>query len=235
MFWYDVCNSGMPRVCAGNQRLTGRSIATVGDAPQGLFALRQALADYLGRARGIVADAGQIVIVNGSQQAIDISARLLLKPGDGVVLEEPGYVVARKAFEALGAKLIPARVDANGLNIRVVSSRFPKPKLVYFTPSHQFPTGAVMPANRRFELLDWAEKHNTFLLEDDYDGEFRYLGRPIEAVQSLDKRNRVIYAGTASKTLSPTLRLGFVVAYLREVGAPCVSQAGAAPGLPQLG
>lgn len=179
--------------------------------PQGLLALRQALAEYLGRARGIVADAGQIVIVNGSQQAIDITARLLLEPGDGVVIEEPTYLVARKVFEALGAKLTPVNVDGEGLSIRKVSPRARKLKLVYFTPSHQFPTGAIMSATRRLELLDWATKHNVYLLEDDYDGEFRYVGRPIEAVQSQDKYNRVIYVGTVSKTLSPTLRLGFVV------------------------
>lgn len=179
--------------------------------PQGLFELRRALAEYLAQARGIVADARQIVIVNGSQQAIDITARLLLEPGDGVVIEEPGYVVARKVFEALGAVLVPAKVDTLGLDITKIVPGSSKLKLVYFTPSHQFPTGAVMPATRRLELLDWATRKNAYLLEDDYDGEFRYLGRPIAAVQSLDRHNRVIYTGTVSKTLSPTLRLGFMV------------------------
>lgn len=179
--------------------------------PQGLVALRKALAGYLQRARGIVADPSQIVIVNGSQQAIDISARILLDAGDGVVIEEPAYYVARTVFEALGATLIPIPVDSEGLDIRRLASRGRRPKLVYFTPSHQFPTGAVMPVARRLQMLEWAARHDAYLVEDDYDGEFRYVGRPIPAVQSLDRRHRVIFVGTVSKTLSPTLRLGYVV------------------------
>ncbi|SAK80429.1 GntR family transcriptional regulator [Caballeronia calidae] len=179
-------------------------------APEGDASLRRALQTYLGRARGLVCDAEQIVVVSGTQQAIDLCARLLLDPGDGFVFEDPGYLIARHCFEASGARLLPATVDEHGID----TSRLPdddRARLAYVTPSHQFPLGGVLPIGRRFELLQWAQRRRAWIIEDDYDGEFRYGQRPIDALQSIDAGGRVIYIGTFSKALSPHLRLGYLV------------------------
>jgi GntR family transcriptional regulator/MocR family aminotransferase len=178
--------------------------------PEGDPKLRHELQGYLRRARGLACDADQIVIVHGSQQAIDLCARLLLNPEDAFVFEEPGYLMARRCFEATGARLIATPVDAHGLD----TSRLPQDgsaRLVYVTPSHQFPLGGVLPIGRRQELLRWAQRHDAWVIEDDYDGEFRYGQRPIDALQSIDTDGRVIYAGTFSKALSPQIRLGYLV------------------------
>lgn len=178
--------------------------------PEGDPALRQALQGYLRRARGLACDAGQILIVHGSQQAIDLCARLLLDPGDAFVFEDPGYLMARRCFEVTGASCLPAPVDAQGLD----TARLPRDaaiRLAYVTPSHQFPLGGVLPIGRRLELLQWARQHDAWIVEDDYDGEFRYGQRPIDALQAVDTDGRVIYVGTFSKTLSPQLRLGYLV------------------------
>lgn len=179
--------------------------------PQGLPELRAALSDYLGRARGIRARPEQILIVNGSQQAIDLALRVLVDPGDAVVIEDPGYVGARLAIEAIGARLIPVPVDAEGLDTAKLPASGVDARLAYVTPSHQFPTGGVMPTSRRLALLDWAARDGTYVFEDDYDSEYRYEGRPVESLQSLDRTGLVIYSGTVSKVLSPGLRLGYVV------------------------
>ncbi|CAN7772994.1 PLP-dependent aminotransferase family protein [Variovorax sp. LjRoot84] len=179
-------------------------------APEGDASLRRALQGYLRRARGLACDAEQILVVHGSQQAIDLCARLLLDPGDAFVFEEPGYLMARRCFEATGAKLLAIPVDAQGLD----TARLPRDdrtRLAYVTPSHQFPLGGVLPIGRRLELLDWARRHRAWVVEDDYDGEFRYGQRPIDALQSIDTDGRVIYVGTFSKALSPQLRLGYLV------------------------
>lgn len=179
-------------------------------APEGEAALRDALQGYLGRARGLHCDAEQIVVVHGSQQAIDLCGRLLLDEGDAFVFEEPGYAMARRSFEATGATPLAAPVDELGLD----PSRLPSGKrvrLAYVTPSHQFPLGGTLPIGRRHELLRWAKRNRTWIIEDDYDGEFRYGQRPIDAMQSLDTDGRVIYVGTFSKVLSPQLRLGYLV------------------------
>jgi GntR family transcriptional regulator/MocR family aminotransferase len=178
--------------------------------PEGDASLRRALKGYLGRARGLSCDAEQIVIVHGSQQAIDLCARVLLDPGDAFAFEDPGYLMARRCFEATGAKLLPVPVDAHGLD----TARLPTDdwvRLAYVTPSHQFPLGGMLPIGRRQELLQWAGQHRAWIIEDDYDGEFRYGQRPIDALQSIDKDGRVIYVGTFSKALSPQLRLGYLV------------------------
>jgi len=178
--------------------------------PEGDASLRRALQGYLGRARGLSCETEQIVIVHGSQQAIDLCARVLLDPEDAFAFEEPGYLMARRCFEATGAKLLPVPVDAHGLD----TARLPtdnRVRLAYVTPSHQFPLGGMLPIGRRQELLQWASRHRAWIIEDDYDGEFRYGQRPIDALQSIDKDGRVIYVGTFSKALSPQLRLGYLV------------------------
>ncbi len=178
-------------------------------SPSGYEPLRKALADYLHRARGIACEADQIVIVNGTQQALDLAARLLVEPGEHVVIEEPHYHSARLSFEAVGARLIAIDVDAQGLDTTQLPPKGAKVACV--TPCHQFPTGVIMPLARRLALLDWASRTGAWIIEDDYVSEFRYGGQPIEALQALDRTERVIYVGTFSKTLFPALRLGYLV------------------------
>lgn len=177
--------------------------------PAGSMALRQALQGYLWRARGIRCDADQIVVVNGSQQALDLCARVLVDPGDRVVIEEPCYAMARTVFMTLGAEPTPVPCDGDGID----TGMLPEPgghALAFVTPSHQFPLGGVLSAGRRRALVDWAEAGSAHIIEDDYDGEYRYDVRPIPPLY-LSGRGRVIYIGTVSKTLSPTLRLGYLV------------------------
>ncbi len=178
--------------------------------PEGDGALRRALQGYLARARGLSCDAGQVIIVHGSQQAIDLCARVLLDPGDSFAFEDPGYLMARRCFEATGATLLPVPVDESGLDTSRLPDE-PTVRLAYTTPSHQFPLGAMLPIARRRELLQWAARRRAWIIEDDYDGEFRYGQRPIDALQAIDTEGRVIYVGTFSKALSPQLRLGYLV------------------------
>lgn len=178
--------------------------------PEGDASLRSALQGYLRRARGLVCHAEQILVVHGSQQAIDLCARLLLDAADAFVFEDPGYLMARRCFEATGARCLPVPVDSHGLDTSSLP-RNQNARLVYVTPSHQFPLGGVLPITRRQELLEWARRQNAWIVEDDYDGEFRYGQRPIDALQSIDGDGRVIYVGTFSKALSPQLRLGYLV------------------------
>ena len=177
--------------------------------PQGELELRAELQGYLRRSRGITCDAEQILIVNGSQQAIDLCARVLLDPGNSVVIEEPCYLKAHHVFEAAGAQMCAVPVDEQGL----LTQALPKSRctLAYVTPSHQFPLGGVMPIARRRELLVWAQRSGAWIVEDDYDGEFRYGMRPVDALQSIDQHGSVIYIGTFSKALSPQLRIGYLV------------------------
>jgi GntR family transcriptional regulator/MocR family aminotransferase len=179
--------------------------------PGGAVELREALAGYLARARGVVCAPEQIVIVHGSQQAIDLTARLLVDPGDGVVLEEPHYTGFSFCLNAAGAKLLHVPVDDQGLCTDELAA-IEDARLACVTPSHQFPTGAVLSLPRRLALLDWAAQHDAYVLEDDYDGEFRFDGKPIECLQALDHGGRVLYAGTASKLLFPSLRIGWLIA-----------------------
>jgi GntR family transcriptional regulator / MocR family aminotransferase len=178
------------------------------DDPRGSADLRAALQGYLWRARGLRCDPDRIVVVNGSQQGIDLCARLLLDPGDRVAMEDPGYNLARQAFAAAGADVIPVAVDREGMR----TGELPAARLAYVTPSHQFPLGSVMSAGRRRDLLAWAQRTGAYVVEDDYDGEYRFDIAPIPPLQALDGAGRVIYLGTVSKTLSPTLRLGYLVA-----------------------
>ncbi len=191
------------------RRLSARRLAY--QAPGGAPELREALAGYLARARGVVAAPEQIVVLNGSQQAVDLTARLLVDAGDPVVLEEPHYTGFSLSLAAAGARLAPVGVDEGGLRTDELE-QITDARLACVTPSHQFPTGSVLSLPRRLALIDWAERHDAFVLEDDYDGEFRFDADPIECLQALDRSGRVLYAGTASKLLFPALRIGWIVA-----------------------
>ena len=180
-------------------------------SPAGHDTLRAALSDYLGRARGVVSDPERIVVVNGTQQALDLIARVLLDPDDGAVVEEPHYPGAAIPFEAVGARLLRVPVDADGLDTTRLPGVRQRPRLAYVTPCHQFPSGVIMPVERRLALLAWASRVGAWVVEDDYVSEFRYEGRPLEALQSLDRGERAIYVGSFSKTLFPALRVGYLV------------------------
>ncbi|SDU62511.1 MocR-like pyridoxine biosynthesis transcription factor PdxR [Jiangella alkaliphila] len=176
--------------------------------PAGHPDLRAAVARYVGYARSVLAGADDVVVTGGAQQALDLVARVLLAPGDVVAVEEPGYPPARAAFAAHGARVVGVPVDGDGL----VISRLPATaRLVYVTPSHQFPLGVAMSLRRRLELLAWADAHDAAVVEDDYDSEYRFADRPLEPLHGLDAGGRVVYVGTFSKTLLPGLRLGFAV------------------------
>lgn len=178
---------------------------------QGLPALRRALATYLADSRGVVCSPETIVIVSGAQQALDLIARLLLDPGDAAVVEDPGYAGARDALASAGARLVPVAVDDQGFDPAVLATLNPVPKLAMLTPSHQFPLGMTLPVSRRLALLAEARARGIWIVEDDYDCEYRYGGPPLQALQGLDGGQRVLYVGTFSKVLFPGLRLGYVV------------------------
>lgn len=178
--------------------------------PGGAIELRTALAGYLARARGVVCEPEQVLVVRGSQQAIDLTTRLLVDPGDRVVLEEPHYTGFSLCLEALGAELVHVPVDDHGMRVDELKG-VAAARLICITPSHQFPAGGVLSSPRRLELLDWARSRAAYVFEDDYDGEFRFAGRPIECLQALDRHGRVLYSGTASKVLFPALRIGWLV------------------------
>lgn len=176
------------------------------DNSLGYQPLREAIAAYLSRSRAVNCQAEQIIIVGGSQQGLDLITRILIDPNDGIAVEEPGYLGARRAFLAQGASLFPVPVDQSGLIVsKLTTGIIPKLKLIYVTPSHQFPTGAVLSLPRRLELLAWAHKTGVMIIEDDYDSEYRYGERPIPALQGLDQGNSVVYVGTFSKVLFPAL------------------------------
>jgi GntR family transcriptional regulator/MocR family aminotransferase len=194
------------------RRARSRSIGDLDyGAPEGVAPLREELADYLHRARAVNCSPEQIIIVSGSQQAIDLAVRVLVDRGDRVVLENPHYFPARNVSRAAGATIEFVDVDDQGMKISDLAAKRGALKLVFVTPSHQFPTGALMPLGRRLELLAWANRTGAVIFEDDYDSEYRYSGRPVEALQALDESGRVLYSGTFSKTMFPGLRLGYLV------------------------
>ena len=179
--------------------------------PFGYRPLREAIADYLRAARGVRCTADQVMVVAGSQQALDLTARVLLDPGDKVWLEDPGYHGARGAFTAAGANVIPVPVDQDGLDVMAGRTLAPDARLAFVTPSRQLPLGATMSLTRRLALLEWAAASRAAIFEDDYDSEFRYASRPLPALQGLDRAGCVVYAGTFSKVTFPSLRLGYLV------------------------
>lgn len=201
----------------------------------GVAALRQQTCDYLARRRGVQADPADVVIVSGTQQAIDLVTRVLVNEGDQVVLEEPHYFLAHQALVAHGAEVVAVRTDDDG----ILCSQLPQqsPRLIYVTPSHHFPTGAILSLQRRRELLRYAEQHQCWILEDDYDGEFNFESHPMPAMRSLDEGDRVIYVGSFSKVMFGGLRLGYMVVpaalrqdflnakYFNDVACPVIEQA----------
>ncbi|RUL70979.1 PLP-dependent aminotransferase family protein [Dyella choica] len=201
----------------------------------GLGALRKQTCDYLARRRGVQAQPDDVLIVSGTQQAINLTARVLLNEGDRVVLEEPHYFLAHQALVAHGADVVAVRTDEHGLVCEELPSQ--APRLVYVTPSHHFPSGAVLSMQRRLDLLHYAEQHQCWILEDDYDGEFRYDSHPLAALRSLDEQDRVIYVGTFSKVMFGGLRLAYMVMpaalrsdflnakYLGDMASPVIEQA----------
>jgi GntR family transcriptional regulator/MocR family aminotransferase len=198
------------KLVARHARKPPRGIMAYGNA-MGYLPFREAIAEYLGAVRGVRCDSSQILVTTGSQQALQISAQVLLDPKDRVWMEEPGYPGARQAFMTAGAQLIPVRVDHEGMNVAEIIRRGNHARAVYITPSHQYPLGMTMSATRRMLLLNWAVRTGAWIIEDDYDSEYRFGSRPIASLQGLDMDARVIYVGTFSKVLFPALRLGYVV------------------------
>lgn len=184
----------------------------------GFLPLRQAISDYIQATRGVNCHEDRVIIVNGIQQALTIAAQALLEKGDEVWLDDPGYNGARGVFAARGAVVRPVRVDDEGMDIQDGIDHYPGAKLVYTAPSHQFPLSGTLSLPRRLALLEWAEANRAWIFEDDYNSEFRYAARSLQALQGLDKHQRVIYAGTFSKMMYPAFRLGFLVVpeHLRE-------------------
>jgi len=180
-------------------------------SPAGYPPLREAIAAYLGVARGVRCSAEQVLITAGAQGALDLAARVLLEPGEAAWIENPGYFGARGALLAAGARLVPVPVDREGLNVAAGIARAPQARLAIVTPSRQSPLGVTMSVARRLALLEWAKQASAWIVEDDYDSEYRFVGRPLEALQALDDANRVLYVGTFSKVLFPALRLGYLV------------------------
>jgi len=179
---------------------------------QGYLPLRQAIATHIGMTRGVHCSPDQIILTTGAQGALDLVARVLLDAGDQAWVEDPGYSGARGALLAAGAKLVAVPVDEWGLDVEVGRQLCPEARLAIVTPSHQFPTGVTMSLSRRLALLEWSREAQAWIVEDDYDSEYRFSGRPLEALHGLGHAGRVLYIGTFSKVLFPSLRLGYLVA-----------------------
>ena len=204
------------RLLARQARRGGAVLFRPGD-PRGTLALRRAIAEYAQLSRGVRCDAEQVVIVNSTQQAVDLAGRILLDPNDLAVIEDPAYPSARSALQAIGARLHAVPVDDEGL-VTAHLSLTRDPKLLYVTPSHQFPLGVTMSLPRRLAVLTWAAANGVWILEDDYDSEFHYAGRPIAALQGLDRSGRVLYVGTFNKVLFPGLRIAYLIVPPELVG-----------------
>ena len=206
------------RVAGRVLRNAPRSLYGQGDA-RGYLPLRRAIAEYIGAARGVRCNADQILVTSGTQQGLDLVARLLLDAGDAVWMEDPGYPGALFAFRGAGAKVVPVPVDGYGLVVEEGRKLRPDARMAYVTPASQFPLSVTMSPRRRRELLDWAAERNAWIIEDEYDAEYRYSGPPVPSLQSLDRSGCVIYMGTFTKMLFNSLRLGFVVLPERIVEA----------------
>lgn len=224
------------RLVSRHYRRAPYRLVNYGQEPAGYRPLREAVAEHLRAARAVRCEPEQIVIVGGSQQALYLTGQIVLERGERVWFENPGYPGARNALRVTGATLVPVPVDEEGLDVRAGEAQAPAARLAYVTPSHQFPLGWTMSLPRRFRLLQWAEENDAWILEDDYDSEYRYGGPPLASLQGLDRGGRVIYAGTFSKVLFPGLRLGYVVAPPDLVDAFIVARSLvnlSAPGVPQ--
>jgi GntR family transcriptional regulator/MocR family aminotransferase len=200
------------------------SILSYGE-PVGFQPLRDAVAAHLASARGVLCKTEQIIITNGTQQALDLIGRILLTKGNDVCLEDPGYLGARDIFAATGARLVPVPIDEEGFDLQTARKRSRKARLAYVTPSHQYPLGVTMSLTRRLNLLEWARERDAFIIEDDYNSEYRYSGRPLASLQGLDRDGRVIYLGTFSKTIFPALRLGYLVVPTDLIGVFAAARA----------
>jgi GntR family transcriptional regulator/MocR family aminotransferase len=179
--------------------------------PMGLPELREVIAHYLRTSRGVRCEASQIMIVSGSQQALDLSTRVLLDPGAAAWVEDPGYWLVQQVLQSAGCKAVPVPVDDEGLDVAAGIAMRRKPRAVFVAPSHQYPLGVTMSVTRRLQLLEWAQRAGAWVIEDDYDSEYRYDSMPVASLQGLDEDGRVIYIGTFSKVMFPSLRLGYVV------------------------
>lgn len=199
------------KLAANRLRRPPRELLVYGD-PAGYWPLREAVAAYLKGARAVQCDADQVIIVAGSQQALDLTARVLLDPDDVAWVEDPCYPRARDVLLSAGARVISLTVDDEGIDLSAGLKRRKQARLVYVTPSHQFPLGVTMSLARRLALIEWAQRSSAWIIEDDYNSEYRSAGRPLASLQGLDQNGRVIYIGTFSKTIFPGLRLGCVVA-----------------------
>jgi GntR family transcriptional regulator / MocR family aminotransferase len=198
------------QVAARRLRRVSANLLAGGEA-LGYRPLREAVADYLNSSRGVKCTAAQVLILSGAQEALDRTARILLNPGEPVWMEEPGYPGAAVVFRAVGARICAVPVDAEGLDLERGLKKWKVARLAYVTPAHQFPLGVTMSLRRRLALLEWARRSGTLIFEDDYDSEYRYSGRPIPAMQGLDRSGVVIFAGSFSAVLFPALRLGYLV------------------------
>src|SRR6185295_1390420 len=198
------------QIAARRLRRVSTGMLSGGEA-LGYRPLREAVAYYLSTSRGVKCSAEQVLILSGAQEALDRTARVFVNPGDSVWMEEPGYPGAALVFQALGANVRPVPVDDEGLNFEARRPRSARGRLMYVTPAHQFPLGVTMALRRRLALLEWARRSGTAIFEDDYDSEYRYSGRPIPALQGLDRSGVVIFAGSFSAVLFPALRLGYLV------------------------
>lgn len=202
LFPIDSWRTCLQHALRQQTRSTGFYHDTGGSAP-----LRQAISRYLAVSRAVRCAWEDLLITQGAQQALNLIAQVMLEPGSRVAMEEPGYTPARCCFLNAGAEVIGVPVDAEGLRVDLLPENV---RLVYVTPSHQFPLGMPLSLNRRLQLLEWAQKRNVLIIEDDYDGEYRFEGRPLESLQNLDRHGLVAYLGTFSKTLYPALRMGYV-------------------------
>ncbi|WP_189042359.1 MocR-like pyridoxine biosynthesis transcription factor PdxR [Aliidongia dinghuensis] len=199
------------RLLARAARAPGPDHLIAGDRA-GFRPLREAIAAYVGSTRAVACAPEQVVVLTSSQQAIELTCRILTDPGDRVWHEDPGYRASAATFPAAGAEVVPVPVDGEGIDVAEGIRRAPDARLVYVTPSHQYPTGVVMSLPRRLQLLAWAARSGAFIIEDDYDSEFRFEGRPLAALQGLDEAGRVVYVGTFNKLLFPALRLAYLIA-----------------------
>jgi GntR family transcriptional regulator/MocR family aminotransferase len=213
-FWYGSSNrrhfplNAWRQLLIDNLSRTSTNLASYG-SPAGNLELRQAIAEHVGASRGIRATADQVIVTAGAQEAMNLVCRLLIAPGVRVVVENPGYGGAVRAFESYGASLVPIEVDNEGIDLANVERE--EAALAYVTPSHQFPTGVTLSLERRERLLKWATTVGAYIVEDDYDGDFRYDGPPLVALAGLDRSGCVLYLGTFSKSIGAGLRLGFLI------------------------